>query len=321
MADAPEPVSAVGEFGLIERFRTKLPAAPEGETWSGDDAAVIAPGAPQTLLTIDVLVQGVDFDLSYCSPADIGWKAMAVNVSDIAAMAGRPTRAVAALSLPSHTPVEVVDGILEGMIEAAARWEVDLVGGDISEAPQISIAITLLGEAEAPMLRSGAQVGDAICVTGSLGGAAAGLILLRNGVQRPETHGLRQRQLRPDARVAEGAALAREGGATALIDVSDGFVADLGHVLEASGVGCVLDPTAVPIDPDIHMAGSDVDPLELALTGGEDFELIATLPVDLVDGVSHLVTRVGTVTKSGRSIGGRSLDVWKQRTWEHLRTP
>lgn len=318
MTDPSEPVSSLGEFGLIERFVRKLPRPGPGEVWSGDDTAVIDPGSGRILVTTDVLVENVDFDLAYCSPADVGWKAVAVNVSDIAAMAGRPTRAVAALSLPGSTPVAVVDGILEGMVEAAERWGLVLVGGDVSEAPLVSIALTLLGAAEAPVLRSGARVGDAICVTGSLGGAAAGLALLRSGAAE-RARGLARRQLRPEARVEEGLALAR-AGATALIDVSDGFVADLAHLLDAGGVGCDVDADAIPVDPDIGPAGLAADPLELALTGGEDFELIATLPPPAVAGVSELVTRVGTITESARTIGGRSLAGWTQKGWEHLRT-
>ena len=310
-------MSAVGEFGLIERFRSKLPLPPSGESWSGDDAAVLRSGDGWSLVTVDVLVEGIDFDLGYGSPEDVGWKALTVNVSDIAAMAGTPTHAVAALSLPSGTPTNVADGILDGMLAASERWNVALVGGDVSAATEISIAVTLLGRAQEPVLRSGARVGDAICVTGSLGGAAAGLMLLRSGGEGA-SGALVSRQLRPMARVEEGIELER-AGATALIDISDGFVGDLVHVLDASGVGCDVDPAAVPVDPGIASASLEVDPLELALTGGEDFELLVTLPSEAAAQLGHVVTRVGTVTESERRIGGRSLEEWKDKAWDHLR--
>lgn len=312
----------LGEFALLERFRGALPSPPEGEIWSGDDAAVVAPGSGKVVITTDMLVEGVDFDLSYTPGVDVGWKAMAANVSDLAAMAASPGSAVVALGLPPATPVSLIDGILEGLRSAGERWSVDLVGGDVSEAPVLSLAVALLGWAERPVLRSGAVAGDAICVTGTLGGAAGGLEALRRGLSGVAAGALVRRQLRPDARLDEGRALAATGSVTAMIDVSDGLVRDLGHLLSASGVGCDVDPSLIPIDPALHEAGLEADPLELALTGGEDLELLFTISADAFEALRSPavgVTRIGIVTESGATIGGRSLDAWKDKGWEHLR--
>lgn len=315
MDPGTERVSEVGEFGLIDRFRSKLPAAPDGQIWSGDDAAVV-PGTARTAFTTDVLVEGVDFDWALGGPGDAGWKAIAANASDVAAMGGRPTFCVAALGLPPSTEVTVVDGLLDGMVAAARRWGIETVGGDVSEAAQVFLAISMLGSVEKPVSRSGARIGDAICVTGSLGGAAAGLIALRRGLEGPGIEELIARQLRPEARVEEGLRLAEV--ATAMIDVSDGFLADLVHVLDASGLGCDVDPDALPIDAHLSRVDVGVDPRELALTGGEDLELIATVPVERLAEVEGVVTRVGTIVEAERSIGGRSLDRWERKGWQHL---
>jgi thiamine-monophosphate kinase len=316
MDQGAERVSDLGEFGLIERFRGKLPPAPAGEIWSGDDAAVV-PGSAQTVITTDVLVEGVDFDLRLGRAQDAGWKAVVANASDVAAMGGRPTYCVAALSLPASTTVATVDGLLDGMIAATGRWGIALVGGDVSEAAQLSLALTLLGSVEVPVRRAGAGPGDAICVTGALGGAAAGLLALQRGLTGSAAQAVAARQLRPQARVDEGLRLGPV--ATSMIDVSDGFLADLVHLLDASGVGCEVEPGAIPIDANLNDLDLGVDPLELALTGGEDFELMATVPPDRLGGIGDVVTRVGTITERERTIGGRSLDGWEHLGWQHLR--
>ena len=321
-SEQPPSVADFGEFALLERFRSALPAAPHGEIWSGDDAAVVTPGAGKAVVTTDALVDGVDFDLSYAAGADVGWKAMAANVSDLAAMAASPGPAVVALCLPSATPVSLVDGLLEGLRAASDRWGVALVGGDLSEAPTLMLAVTLIGWADRPLLRSGARPGDAIFVTGSLGGAAGGLEVLRRGLSGVPAGALVRRQLRPEARLEEARALATTGSVTAMIDVSDGWVRDLGHLLSASAVGCDVDPSLIPVDPALREVDLDVDPLELALTGGEDFELLFTASADGLEELGPAtggVTRIGTVTESEATIGGRSLDAWRDQGWEHLR--
>ena len=322
-------VADVGELKLIARLRARIGAAPGAEVWAGDDTAVLLPRGPTVLLTTDLLVEGVDFDTTYCTGADVGWKALAANASDVAAMCGRPTHAVVALGLPPVTPVEFVDEFLDGLLEAAARWDVSVVGGDISAAGEISATVSILGNpvSDAAVLRSGARPGDAICVTGALGGAAAGLIGLRRGLGAdigPAAQRVLERQLRPYARVDEAAVLARFEP-SAMIDISDGLAVDLEHILDASRAGCIVDIDAVPVDPDIAVIAG-ADPLVLAVTGGEDFELLFTMDVDRAGAAAEALratgtpmTTIGTVTTGERRIGRRSLEEWRQDGWEHLR--
>jgi thiamine-monophosphate kinase len=330
MAASGKNVGDLGESALIARLAARLPPPPPDETWSGDDAAVVAVGGDPMLFTTDLVVEGVDFRLDSFSGEDVGWKAVAVNASDIAAMGGAPRAAVATLGLKPDLPLELFDGILDGALAACRRWAIDLVGGDISEASELSIAIAMTGELTGtrPVLRTGASVGDAICVTGALGGARAGLMLLSRAVNAAdEAQRLVQRQRRPMARVAEGGVLA--GFASAMIDVSDGLAVDLGRVLDASAVGCDVDPGLVPVDPGIAAVTGElaVDPFSLALTGGEDYELLFTVAPDEVDSAIAAVERLGTAaTRIGRVvegptrlIGETDLTEYKERSWDHLR--
>ncbi|HZQ87558.1 MAG TPA: thiamine-phosphate kinase [Acidimicrobiales bacterium] len=265
----------MGEFAAIERIRRLFPSPPPGQAWIGDDAAVLDDGL---LLAVDTVVAGVHFAAD--TPlADVGWKALTVNVSDIAAMGGTPRHAVVAVAAPPDTDLDL---IYEGMAEASATYGCPVVGGDLANAAQLVVTVAVTGRVDGtPVLRSGARPGDGIYVTGPLGGAAAGAY-----------------RARPRARVAEGQA-ARAAGATAMIDVSDGLVADLGHIADASGVGYELDLAAVPVAP-----GATA---EQALRGGEDYELVFT-GTDLSVG-----TRIGTCTAdvSQRLPGGG---------WEHTFT-
>ncbi len=292
-------------------MRDKLQPAPEGQIWSGDDAAVVE-GFDRLVVTTDVLVEKVDFRLDTFFPADIGWKAMAANVSDIAAMGGVPSYAVATITLRSDVTVEVFAGIADGLVEAAEGFDVALVGGDISEGAELTVAATVIGRADRVVTRRGARVGDAICVTGALGGAAGGLIALDKGLDAPD---LVARQRRPFPRTAEGRALADV--ATAMIDVSDGLAVDLGHLVDASGLGCEIELDALPLHPGLDMLG--VDPVELAVSGGEDFELLFTTAN--VEAVPQQVsaTQIGVITDGAAMIGGTPLEIWKEKGWEHLR--
>jgi len=272
---------ATGERAAIERIRQLLPHPPAGETWIGDDSAVVfAPQGGRLLLASDTLVEGVHFDLGLVEPSDVGWKALAVNVSDIAAMGGRPLQALVAIVGADSS---MIDELYEGLAEAAAAYRCDIVGGDLSSGPclVVSVAITGTTEGRLPVLRSNARPGDALFVTGPLGRSAAGLRLLRaqagRGATSPPDHGriaqpgtgaasfleLAYAYRRPVARVAEGVAASRSG-ATAMIDVSDGLGIDLDRLAVVSGVGVVLEtiPAAAGTSPDE------------ALAGGEDYELI-----------------------------------------------
>jgi thiamine-monophosphate kinase len=241
-------------------------------------------------------------------------------------MGGHPTSAVTSLSIPRSTEVSFVEDLITGLSDAAERWGIALVGGDISEAAVIVVTIALLGRAEgSPVLRSGARPGDSIYVTGTLGGAAGGLALLRSDSERVDdpAQRLRGRQLRPEPRVAEGVWLAGLGPSS-MIDLSDGLARDLSRVLDASDCGCLVEEGLIPVDPDLSTV-EDIDPLAAALCGGEDLELLFTIgpagegDLDAAAPTGTAVTRIGEVTESGRMIGDTSLEEWRARGWDHLR--
>jgi thiamine-monophosphate kinase len=236
------------------------------------------------VVTTDVLVEGLDFTADLSEPEDWGWKAVAVNCSDLAAMGAEPRWLVIALTVPDPTPLPTLERVYAGVGEACRAYGAALVGGDVSAGPALSLAVTALGEAERPVLRSGARPGDRLAVTGPLGAAAAGLALLRS--QDPTAKelldrfpGLAAAHRRPRPALAMGLALAR-AGATAMIDVSDGLAGDAVHLAESSGVGVEVHDAAVPLAPGVAETAALLgrDPLELALGGGEDFVLAAALP-------------------------------------------
>ncbi|MGH2757118.1 MAG: thiamine-phosphate kinase [Actinomycetota bacterium] len=331
------------EDELTGRFRNAFGPAAEGEVWTGDDAAVIGMGE-RAVFTTDVMTEHVDFEFAWATGADVGYKLIAVNVSDVAAMGAIPSKAVATMTVVVDLELAVIDGITEGMKAAAGRWGVSIVGGDIGRGSEVSLSLALLGDLPGPpLLRSGARSGDAICVTGSLGGAAAGLLALRSGLvdrdaldaelEQPSGADalatLAARQLRPNARLEESRRIA-ESGATAMIDISDGLALDLNRLLTASGVGCEIAASAIPIDPEIAAALDRLqgpEPARLALTGGEDFELLFTIEPDLVEDVQVAVDEVGTsvtligrTTEDGRKIDGEPLEMWMEDAWDHLRS-
>ena len=284
-----------------------------------------------SLIATDCIVEGIDFSFGYFGGADAGWKAIAVNASDIAAMGGRPVHAVATMGMPSELPLAVFEDVLQGLLDACSAFKMDLVGGDLSGAKETFLSVTVSGACEHPVLRSGARPGDVICVTGSLGGSAGALFALRSGPPSEDQtlFSLKQRHLRPTPRVAAGMALAA-GGASAMIDVSDGFALDLLRLLRASGTGCKVDSQALPVDAGLSalrdLPGAP-DPLELALTGGEDFELICTLAPDDFPGACEAVrqtgielTRVGEVTSGDMMLDGSPLEERARLGWDHLRT-
>jgi len=328
---APLTAGDLGERALIERIAPRFGPPATGEVWSGDDTATLrAPGA-ELLFTTDLMVEDVDFKLSYSSGFDVGWKLIAANASDIAAMGGRPWRAVASIALRSETEVAFVEAFADGMAELSKELGLGLVGGDFSSGREISVSVAMLGIApdEGPVLRSGARVGDVLCVTGALGGAAGGLLVLEEGIDGPgsgERGALMAASQRPRPRVNEGRVLAAH--AHAMIDLSDGLAVDLGHMTEASGVGCEVDLDAVPLHEALGWLRDrrpQTDPLSLALTGGEDFELLLCLDgSELSEARARLgeqgtsLTRIGVVTEGPARIGNKDLDDWRAQGWEHL---
>lgn len=262
-ADPPNPEPTVGgEFELIERIRRRAREGPQAAVGIGDDCAVLrCPAGSDWLATTDMLMEGRHFRLDQCRPSDVGYKALAVNLSDIAAMAGRPVAALAAVALPRGSAFAVAEGLLDGMQSLAEKVGVSLVGGDTNawDGPLV-INLTLLGLTTdlGPVRRAGARPGDVILVTGPLGGSALG------------------RHLHPEPRIQEALALHRAGGLRAMIDLSDGLTSDLCHILEESGgLGAVLDGSAIPLHSDaIELSLRDgLSALDHALNDGEDFEL------------------------------------------------
>jgi thiamine-monophosphate kinase len=260
-------------------------AGPGVEVGVGDDAAVLAPRPGRRLLvTTDVLVEGVHFRAGLSEPQDWGWKAVAVNLSDLAAMGGEPRWLLLALTVPDGAEVARLDRVYAGIADACTAFGVALAGGDTSRGPVLSLAVTAIGEAEQVVTRAGARPGDRLVVSGPLGAAAAGLALLeRADAPARELLG-RHPQLvaahrRPTPDLAAGPRLAR-AGATAMVDVSDGLAGDVLHLAEASGTGVELRDAAVPLAPGVAEAARllGLDPVELALGGGEDFVLAAALP-------------------------------------------
>jgi thiamine-monophosphate kinase len=319
-----EPRRLTGEFALIDWIRRQEPERAV-DSWTrvgiGDDCAILAVGEGtgagcDLLITTDMLMDGRHFHLEQDGPETVGYKAMGVNLSDIAAMAGIPRAAVVAVALPRKDAVEIAHGLHAGMRTLADRFAVDLVGGDTNawDGPLV-ITVTVLGQAtvRGAVRRSGARPGDAILVTGALGGS------LVSG-----------RHLRPEPRIAEALAIHRSVPIHAMIDLSDGLSSDLGHILaESGGLGVILDAVAIPIHPDSHEQThrDGVSALEHALHDGEDFELcLAVAPEDAERLLAEhpapaLLYRIGRVTEAPgvvlRSPDGHTTPV-EPRGFDHL---
>lgn len=320
-------MTAAGEFDVIARLAPFLASGGDGlVVGHGDDAAVIDMDGRGVCLAVDVLVDEVHFRRDVSSMADVGWKAVAVNCSDMAAMGAKPNVAVVGLCRPASVPVEDIEQLYAGMNEACARWGLRLVGGDTVAAGALAVSVTVLGDIDTDkaVRRGGAQVGDRLVVVGSLGGAAAALALVDKGL--PADEGLLAAHRRPVAHVAAGRALA-EAGATAMIDVSDGFGADLLHICEASGVAAIVDAEALPLTPGLPTAAEALgrDPLQFAAGGGDDYALLAAVPAGDAETIARQVGGVlvgelvaGTSGATMRMSDGSSRDLAGQG-WDHYR--
>ena len=303
------------ERELIERI-ARLTAVREGVTLGiGDDAAVLA-GDPLSVVTQDLLVDGVHFRRSTSSLADIGHKAVAVNLSDLAAMGAVPLAVFIGLGLPVENPLgaDGIDALYAGMESLAAIHGVTIAGGDITPAPALILAVTAMGHMPAgmaPCRRSTARPGDVVCVTGTLGGAAAGLLLLdqpnlATGIA--EADALRDASRRPTPRIQAGQRLAA-GDATAMMDCSDGLALDASRLADASRVSIEIDLETVPMAPGViavaKAAGRAAD--LLAATGGDDYELIVTMPAALVDDLANAIDVA--LTPVGRIVDGAGVSL------------
>ncbi len=267
----------LGEFAVIDRLvrGRRQPAAVL--LGPGDDAAVVSAGDGRVVVSTDMLVQDRHFRLDWSAPHDVGRKAIAQNAADIEAMGARPTAFVVAFGAPGDTSVADVDALVDGMWDEAQRIGAGIAGGDLVSSPQWVVSVTVLGDLQgrAPVLRSGAKAGSVIAVAGDLGRSAAGFALRHNGIEGFD--GLRRRHLVPEPPYGQGAAAAA-AGAQAMIDVSDGLVADLRHVAEASRAGMDLSTAALAADHDAVTAAAaavGVDPWPWVLAGGEDHALVA----------------------------------------------
>ena len=305
-------LSVLGEFGLIGRIRRDRRRNRSVIVGIGDDAAVFALSRGMAgLVTTDTLVDGTHFDLSYTSYFDLGWKAMAANLSDIAAMAGKPLLAVVSLTLTGKQTARAVDDLYRGMRALGNRYDVTIAGGDVVRGKEFSITVAVIGESHRDNvgLRSGAKPGDALLVTGSLGASQAGLDLLKSK-SRNKNSEFTEKHLRPAPRVDEGLTLARKFELHGMIDISDGLASELHHLCTESMCGMVIDQGALPIARQAieRSAAGDKDPLDYCLYGGEEYELLFTLPPrDAVRAIKVLgamgtdCSVIGQVT-SGRSV-------------------
>ena len=304
-----------GEFELIARITEGLTVGDDVVLSVGDDAAVLRPTG-DTVVTTDILVENVHFKRQWSPARAVGRKAVAVNVSDVEAMGARPSAVVVALAVPKDLDQRWVEEFEAGVKEECATAGVSLVGGDLSSSAQIVACVTAIGDLEgrAPVTRAGAREGDVVAVCGRLGWSGGGLVVLQRGFGSPKD--LVAEHLTPTVPYGQGVA-ASDLGATAMLDVSDGLLADLGHISERSGVGIDVDTSLVEIPDALARvaAATGKNALSLVLTGGEDHALAATFPATAA--LPEGWRRIGSVTAGeGVTVDGRPWD--GAAGWDHF---
>jgi len=335
-----------GEFELIARLRALTESRGAAGTEpggrialaSGDDAAVTVP-AGATATSVDAVVDGVHFRLADTPHRSVGRKALAAALSDLAAMGAEGGEAYVIVGVPPELADATLLEVADGLAAVAAEHGVAIVGGDVTRSPALWLGVTVVGHAAAPdalVSRAGARPGDAVAVTGELGGAAAGLALLDDptlgaGLEPAVAAGLRRRQLEPHPRLAAGRALAAASLATAMIDVSDGLGADALHLAAASGVRVEVEIERLPVQAGVRevAAAAGVDPVDLATAGGEDYELLVTVPPDRLDEAIEAIAEtdlrlspIGEITAGeGTVIRGRDGSRREPRGFDQLRRP
>lgn len=333
----------LGEFGLIDHLHQQLPTPKNSETklGIGDDAAIYQSGDEMVLLATDMLVQGVHFDLSYTPLQHLGYKAIAVNVSDIAAMNGTPKQVVVSVGLSNRFSLEAIDALYSGMAHACENYQVDLVGGDTTSSRSgLIISVSILGSVapENVAKRSGAKVNDIICVTGDLGGAYMGLqvlerekqVFLENPNMQPNLEKYEYivgRQLRPEARMDIIHELRDKGIVpTSMIDISDGLASELMHISKHSKVGLNIHEDKLPIDKQTYDTAVEfnLDPYTCVLNGGEDYELLFTIEqkdfeklekhadIHFIGYINETSNGINLVTKKGNPVP------LKAQGWSHF---
>ncbi|HNP96765.1 MAG TPA: thiamine-phosphate kinase [Cyclobacteriaceae bacterium] len=299
MTEKRSEINQIGEFGLIDRISQQVQLQNSSSVRGiGDDAAVIDAGEDFTLLCTDMLTEGVHFDLSYVPLRHLGYKAVVVNLSDIAAMNGRPEQIIVSLGLSNRFSLQAVDELYEGIRAACQNYKVDLVGGDTtSSASGLVISIAAMGRVQKDKIayRSGAKANDIICVTGDLGAAYVGLqilerekqVFLTNPEMKPQLEDFEYvvgRQLKPEARTDIVHELSDLGIVpTSMIDISDGLASELLHLSKNSGLGVKIFEDKIPIDTKVYETAAielKLDPITCTLNGGEDYELLFTITQD-----------------------------------------
>jgi thiamine-monophosphate kinase len=316
------PVSELGEFGLIEYLTSNIVLKNPGTVKGvGDDAAVLECPGKQLVVTTDLLVEGIHFNLMYVPMKHLGYKSVMVNLSDVFAMNARPGQITVSLALSRKFPVEAIGELYEGIRMACDKYQVDLVGGDTtSSLTGLVISVTAIGEVEKgkAAYRSGARVNDLICVSGDLGGAYMGLQLLErenevfkvNPKMQPQLQGydyILERQLKPEARGDVIQALKTLGiQPTAMIDISDGLSSELMHICKASKVGCNVYEDKIPMDHQTKKFAEElhINPLVAALNGGEDYELLFTVPLSDHDKIKNDpdITVIGHIVEEAKGV-------------------
>jgi len=310
----------MGEFELLAKLRERLPAGGSRvRLGSGDDAAITVPGGA-TATSVDAIVDGVHFRRGESGLEAIGHKALATALSDLAAMGAEAGEAYVVLGAPEDLGEDELLALLDGMLEVAKATGTTLAGGDLTRAPALTLAVTVVGhaqDAEAFVSRGGAHPGDLVVLSGEVGGAAAGRLLLDDpelaeSVPATVAEDLRRRQLEPSPRLRSGRALA-EAGATAMIDVSDGLAGDAAHVAEASGIALAIEAGSLPLAAGVAevAAATGLEPLQLATAGGEDYELLATLPPQALDDAAARVAATGEtgLTAIGEVEAGEGVEI------------
>ena len=322
----PPKAKLPGEFELIERLVKSLPVSKRTVLGPGDDCAILAASRRAQLFTIDSMLEDVHFRIGWGPPEKLGAKALAVNLSDIAAMGGTPTACVINLAIREGLEARFFDHLYAGLRATAARYKVDVVGGNVTRADRLAITVALLGDASGGVMRRDlARAGDDIFVTGTVGDSAAGLAILlgKRAARAAARRFLLERHLNPTPRIEAGLALAELRPTPAAIDISDGLLQDLGHICARSSVGAEVEARALPVSSAYHEAMND--DLSLALGGGEDYELLFCTRGHTEEALTRAlgipIRRIGRIIKGRRTIvrDAHGIIMPHIRGWDQLR--